>query len=168
MVALLSTRFCRIIILTIRIQSSLLPFLVLRQNATLRYETKEREFVLPDDNHGEMYYASVQIVESHGYSSQRSEPLDMLFVFNEIKPPAPNSADDAAGGSSSHVYVAVAVGVVIAVVLAASLLLLLVRHRRLQRSFVSFASTHWNSGNPGVSFSDQTLGIKALSVRHLS
>ena len=104
-----------------------------------------------------MYYAAVSILESHGYSSARSEPLDMLFVFNEINPAA-NASNDSAG--SSHVYVAVAVGVVIAIALGASLILLLVRHRRLQRSFVNFANTHWSGNGGGITFSDQdqTLG----------
>ena len=90
-----------------------------------------------------MFYAAVSIVDSHGYSSPRSEPLDMLFVFaNEDKHSA-NTGDDS--GSSSHVYVAVSIGVIIALALGASLVLLLIRHRRLQRSFVTFATTHFNS-----------------------
>ena len=100
-------------------------------------------FQLPEDHHGEMYYAAVSLVDSHGYSSARSDPLDMLFVFaEEIKPSG--SSDDSSGGSS-HVYVAVSIGVIIALALGASLILLLVRHRRLQRSFVSFATTHFNT-----------------------
>lgn len=112
-------------------------------NKTLRFETKEKQFQLPEDHHGEMFYAAVSIVDSHGYASVRSEPLDMIFVFaNDIKP-ASSSTDDSAG--SSHVYVAVTIGVIIALALGASLVLLLVRHRRLQRSFVSFATTHFNT-----------------------
>lgn len=89
-----------------------------------------------------MFYSAVSVVDSHGYASARSEPLDMLFVFaNEIKPSG--STDDAPG--SSHVYVAVSIGVIIAIALGASLVLLLVRHRRLQRSFVSFATSHFNT-----------------------
>lgn len=110
-----------------------------------------------------MYYAAVSILESHGYSSARSEPLDMLFFYNEINPAA-NASDDS--GSSSHVYVAVAVGVVIAIALGASLVFLLIRHRRLQRSFVNFANTHWSGNSGGVTFSDQdqTLGKKTISA----
>jgi hypothetical protein len=109
----------------------------------LRYESKEPQFQLPQDHHGEMYYAAVSIVDSHGYSSIRSEPLDMLFVFaEEIKPGAGTSDSETTGGST-HVYVAVSIGVIIALALGASLVLLLVRH--LQRSFSSFASTHFNT-----------------------
>ncbi len=93
-----------------------------------------------------MYYAAVSIVDSHGYSSLRSDPLDMLFVFaEEIKPSSSSDDTSAGGGGSSHVYVAVSIGVIIALALGASLVLLLVRHRRLQRSFVSFATTHFNT-----------------------
>lgn len=111
----------------------------------MRYESKESQFQLPEDHHGEMYYAAVSIVDSHGYSSMRSEPLDMLFVFGEEIKPAPGTSDPDATGGSTHVYVAVSIGVIIAVALAASLVMLLVRHRRLQRSFSSFASTHFNT-----------------------
>lgn len=110
----------------------------------MRYETKEAEFQFPVDHRGEMYYVSVSIEDSHGYSSVRSDPLDMLYVFSseEIKP---SNSVDAQTGSSSHVYVAVSIGVIIALALGASLVLLLIRHRRLQRSFVSFATTHFNT-----------------------
>ena len=108
-----------------------------------------------------MFYAAVSISESHGYASARSEPLDMLFVFNEVV--TPSSAESSAG-SSSHVYVAVAVGVVIAIALAASLVLLLIRHRRLQRSFVNFANTHWSGNSGGVTFSDQNLGKFFINI----
>lgn len=88
-----------------------------------------------------MYYAAVSIVDSHGYSSARSEPLDMLFVFAEEITPSSGTAE----AGSSHIYVAVSIGVIIALALGASLVMLLIRHRRLQRSFSSFASTHFNT-----------------------
>lgn len=126
-------------------------------NKTLRYESKEPQFQLPEDHHGEMYYAAVSIEDSHGYSSMRSEPLDMLFVFGEEIKPASGTSDIDATGGSTHVYVAVSIGVIIAAALAASLVMLLVRHRRLQRSFSSFASTHFNTRSESTIFSDQAL-----------
>ena len=129
-------------------------------NFTSRYETPSQELQLPIKHLGEMSYAAVSIVDSHGYSSLRSEPLDMLFFGTDET--RPSSSDASTATSSSHVYVAVAVGVIIAIALAASLVLLLVRHRRLQRSFVNFANSHYDTRSGAATFSDQNLGKVAL------
>ena len=92
-----------------------------------------------------MYYAAVQIVDPHGYSSARSEPLAMVYMFPKSQSGEHTSTDEVIATATSHVYVAVAIGVIIAIALAASLVLLLIRHRRLQRSFASFATSHFNS-----------------------
>lgn len=91
-----------------------------------------------------MYYAAVQIVDSHGYSSARSEPLALIYLYPKSQP-GEHTSDEVIAAATSHVYVAVAIGVIIAIALAASLVLLLIRHRRLQRSFASFATSHFNS-----------------------
>jgi sortilin-related receptor len=122
-----------------------------QSNATHQYQSTERQFMLPANHSGEMYYASVNILDSHGYQSPRSEPLDMLFMFaDEIKP--------SASTESPHVYVAVAVAVVVVLALAASLVILLIRHRRLQRSFVNFVNPHYDTRSGAATFTDQTLG----------
>lgn len=77
----------------------------------------------------------------------------MLFVFAEEITPSSGTAE----AGSSHIYVAVSIGVIIALALGASLVMLLIRHRRLQRSFSSFASTHFNTRSESTIFSDQTL-----------
>jgi hypothetical protein len=118
--------------------------------STRRYSTYQRTFQVPSDHPGELYYAAVSILESHGYESLRSDPLDMLFILADEIPPQ-------VAESSSHVYVAVTVAVVIAVALGASLLVLLIRHRRLQRSFVSFANSHYDTRSEAATFSDQNL-----------
>ena len=106
---------------------------------------------LPADHPGELYYAAVSISESHGYESPRSEPLNMLFMMA-------SDVVDPAAESSAHVYIAVAVAVIIAIALGASLLVLFVRHRRLQRTFVSFANSHYDTRSGAATFSDQNLG----------
>jgi len=121
-----------------------------KENDTLRIETTERMLRLPADHPGELYYAAVSISESHGYESPRSEPLNMLFMMA-------SDVVDPAAESSAHVYIAVAVAVIIAIALGASLLVLFVRHRRLQRTFVSFANSHYDTRSGAATFSDQNL-----------
>jgi len=129
----------------------------------MRLETTERTLRLPIDHPGEMYYAAVSIVESHGYESTRSEPLNMLFMMASDQI---NSETE----SSAHVYIAVAVAVIIVIALGASLLVLFVRHRRLQRTFVSFANSHYDTRSGAATFSDQNLGnsINLIHINHIS
>ena len=117
----------------------------------MRLTTTDRMLRLPVDHLGEMYYAAVSICDSHGYESMRSEPLNMIFT---MAPHEINSGTE----SSAHVYIAVTVAVIIVAALGASLLVLFVRHRRLQRTFISFANSHYDTRSGAATFSDQNLG----------
>lgn len=69
------------------------------------------------------------------------------------------AASTGTGGSSVGMYVGIAISIVVVLVLSVLLSIWCVRHRRLQRSFLDFTSSHYNTRTDNATFSNGELFI---------
>lgn len=108
-------------------------------NAEL-YNATQPPLTVPRMASGYTYHVAVKLVDEHGFQSAPSPTLSVGIA-----------------GESLSIKAGSLIGVVVGVVvLLAALGLLLgfmvVRHRRLQRSFVSFANTHYDTRSGATTF----------------
>ncbi|GAB6018639.1 hypothetical protein CHUAL_000319 [Chamberlinius hualienensis] len=115
------------------------------------YVTDKAIFHLTDkiDREQEFYYVAVSVKDSMGYESTLSE-------IQEFK--MRNFADAEESSSSIMIpqvnFVVIAIVVVIVILLLAVILgVYIIRHRRLQRNFLSFANSHYDTRSGAATFS---------------
>ncbi|CAL4120398.1 unnamed protein product, partial [Meganyctiphanes norvegica] len=112
------------------------------------YESKTRNLVVPDLQHSTIYYAAVALKDDDGYYSPKSP----IIGFQK------DPADIIVMSKTSVVGVVTSV-VVVVLLLLAVVAVLAVRHRRLARSFITFANTHYdrNQGTTLITTADNNL-----------
>ncbi|XP_076310963.1 sortilin-related receptor-like isoform X2 [Tachypleus tridentatus] len=91
-------------------------------------------------------YVAVSIQEEHGYSSSLTD------VASEGSPYTAHSSHSVVLTDSNLVSIIVPIVVVI-IALSSALICFIVRHRRLQRSFLSFANSHYDTRSGATTFS---------------
>ncbi|KAG8226274.1 hypothetical protein J437_LFUL004831 [Ladona fulva] len=108
-----------------------------------RYEAAEPPFILNDVQDGTNYSVAVQLITSDGYDSLMSEVTSVRMGAH---------AWSAVLSTGNLVSVVVPI-VCVVLALTATLAFLVYRHRRLQRSFVSFANSHYDTRSGAATFS---------------
>lgn len=114
-----------------------------------RYETRESNFRFEDvPVDAGIYYAAVSVKDHDGLESPRSSPIVMQHLDGSSSPIV-------LPGSSA---LAITITVLVVIVLLVSVLaVFVVRHKRLQTSFLNFASSHYSSSSGAATF-QQTMG----------
>ncbi|XP_054168279.1 sortilin-related receptor-like [Oppia nitens] len=96
--------------------------------------------------HGKYYHISVALVEEHGYSGPVS---DTIIIGNHMIPSYGENA--VVIQRTSVIGVVVGIGIIVTALVIA-LAIFVTRHRRLQRSFLQFASSHYNTRSDSATF----------------
>ncbi|XP_071441297.1 sortilin-related receptor-like isoform X2 [Hetaerina americana] len=108
-----------------------------------QYDSSGPPFILNNVKEGTIYSVAVQLVTPDGYHSILSE-------VNSLEMPAGTWSAVLSTGNLVSVVIPV---VCVVLVLAAVIAFLILRHRRLQRSFVSFANSHYDTRSGAATFS---------------
>ncbi|CAG2103255.1 unnamed protein product [Medioppia subpectinata] len=95
-----------------------------------------------DGQQGVYYHIAVALVEQHGYSGPVS---DTIIIGNSL------ASSSVIIEKKNAIGVVVGIGVIV-IALVVALTVFVMRHRRLQRSFLSFASSHYNTRSGSATF----------------
>ncbi|KAH9504509.1 Sortilin- receptor [Bulinus truncatus] len=111
------------------------------ENHTSDYELK---LTLPHDG---TYFFTVEVMGKSGNKLAVSDAEEFSLVYSESK------SDEISISKTNLVAILVPVSVVV-VALSVGLVMFIVRHKRLQRSFLAFANSHYNIQSGTTTFSD--------------
>ncbi|XP_067129295.1 sortilin-related receptor-like [Centruroides vittatus] len=113
-------------------------------NKASHYTASTPPVIIPSVPKGKIYHVAVNIVDKEGYQSKLSDWND----FGN-----PNEAQKIVVSINNLVSIVVPIVIVITVLIAA-VVFFAVRHHRLQRSFLSFANSHYDAHAVSATFSN--------------
>ncbi|XP_023233438.1 sortilin-related receptor-like [Centruroides sculpturatus] len=113
-------------------------------NKASHYTASTPPVIIPSVPKGKIYHVAVNIVDKEGYQSKLSDWND----FGN-----PNEAQKIVVSINNLVSIVVPIVIVITVLIAA-VVFFAVRHHRLQRSFLSFANSHYDTHAVSATFSN--------------
>ncbi|XP_059170233.1 sortilin-related receptor-like [Physella acuta] len=123
---------------------------------TMKNHTSKQEILLSLPTDG-TYFFKVHAMSKEGETIAMSQELQ--FSFENVDAPT----NDKVISLSQTNFVAILVPVAVVVVgLSAGLVFFIVRHRRLQRSFLAFANSHYNIQSGTTTFSDDLDGDEPM------
>lgn len=113
-------------------------------NKALHYKAITPPMVIPSVSKGKIYHVAVSIVDKDGYQSKLSD-------WNDIE--NPNDAQKIVVSINNLVSIVVPIVIIITALIAA-VIFFAIRHHRLQRSFLSFANSHYDAHSVSATFSN--------------
>ncbi|XP_064463783.1 sortilin-related receptor-like [Ornithodoros turicata] len=105
-----------------------------------QYNVSQPPLIISSLPSGKVYHIAVSMIDEHGFESLRSDTVEVGILAERLSVSTGSMAGVVAGA------------VFIIITLAAVVAFLVVRHRRLQRSFVSFANTHYDTRSGATTF----------------
>lgn len=115
-----------------------------------QFESEDNSYVFSNIEDGGIYYVAVSVKDAEGLLSPMSNPVVVQHVDS-------HSPLVVIPGSSA---LAITLTVLVIIVLLLSVLaVFIVRHKRLQTSFLNFASSHYSSSSGAATF-QQTMGME--------